>query len=463
MLHLIASIEVIIILKNFLISKEFNNNNFYLFGIIFFFLPQNLINVLWIAGRSDLICGVFIFSSVIMFQKLFLTSKLKYLLWFSVTLILALMTKESALIINFYSFFMIVFYKNINNNKSVLKYSVAVLILIDLLYFIFRYVIFGSISPGFILNELSFYSILKTILYGIWTLFIPYDILDFIFLLNKNWVLNYFSLIVIFVFLLILISGIIKKTKLRNIIIFLLFISLGSLSIYVLTYPSMRLMYLHLPMILLICIFSQLVIGKKLKLILTFCLLLIIILGDYNIYSRQKQINEYTSEILKTIDTNKNILIEKEILSLFSLSRIGQSWALTDMNYLLSFYNNQYNYITSNKCLKLVDFETSSFNCYKNSINYKYVNDSSFSIIAKNDSYFLMNDSAIFTKKSDTEYNLGDDFSFKILKYSENIREFPEEILVFVKKNKMDSYLFLYFWNDSIKISDCNTFMERIR
>jgi hypothetical protein len=304
---------------------------------------------------------------------------------------------------------------------------------------------------------------LKTILYGIWTLFIPYDILDFIFLLNKNWVLNYFSLIVIFVFLLILISGIIKKTKLRNIIIFLLFISLGSLSIYVLTYPSMRLMYLHLPMILLICIFSQLVIGKKLKLILTFCLLLIIILGDYNIYSRQKQINEYTSEILKTIDTNKNILIEKEILSLFSLSRIGQSWALTDMNYLLSFYNNQYNYITSNKCLKLVDFETSSFNCYKNSINYKYVNDSSFSIIAKNDSYFLMNDSAIFTKKSDTEYNLGDDFSFKILKYSENIREFPEEILVFVKKNKMDSYLFLYFWNDSIKISDCNTFMERIR
>lgn len=93
LIHTFNTFLIIILFKK--INQLYENNldisNIYFIGVVFFLLPQNLYNVFWISGRTDLLC--FFFLSISFYTSLRIISKKKicvvYYVIFSVVLILS--------------------------------------------------------------------------------------------------------------------------------------------------------------------------------------------------------------------------------------------------------------------------------------------------------------------------------------------------------------------------------------
>lgn len=161
--------------------KKFTGSNF--LSIMFFLAcviyPCNLNSICWTAGRVDLLCGIFILSSLIFCFRYYKSGKVSGLVTSSVFMLLALCTKETSVIIPFVTF-LIFFISYGKDAIAKIKYLLLSECILLLLYCVFKIFYIGN-SP---FDIFSIYGVpglfyrAGVLLRAIVSLTIPYDYLS---------------------------------------------------------------------------------------------------------------------------------------------------------------------------------------------------------------------------------------------------------------------------------------------
>jgi len=223
--HIISICLLFSLFLNFKIKKE----TALLFSLIFAVHPLTAQTVAFISGRNDPLLAIFIFPALIFFLKYLKTQKRKYYFWHLTFFVLALFTKETAIILPLVCLSYILFFVNLKkviiNYKSYLFLSVGWTSALFFWFMIRREVLNNLVSnadihpiPSIIKNlpatipaigkvilpiRLSVFPVLKdmTMTYG----FVVLAILFFWFILSKNknyrWILFGISWFLLFIML----------------------------------------------------------------------------------------------------------------------------------------------------------------------------------------------------------------------------------------------------------------------
>jgi len=221
-------------------------------GLIFFLLPQGLLNAFWISGRTDLLCFTGTVSALLFADRYARNGALNALLGSTICFVFAILCKETALLIFIYLGAFFVFSPATSSKKLYRKNLWRIVIIVGFItaaYFVIRMSAFG----GFIGNEnpdeqMNFQRMGAWIAHGVLSIFAPFDPIDVASILIKYPML--FSFVVISVVGLLTALAIsivlVENTKRRQ-IFFLLFASVCSLGIYFRYFPEARLSYLIVP------------------------------------------------------------------------------------------------------------------------------------------------------------------------------------------------------------------------
>lgn len=393
LLHLISTIilyKILVKLLKLTNKNEVTINRYsFITSLVFLILPQNLINVYWIAGRNDLICGFFVLLSILCFI-VFIDCRKKF--YFEVSLFLeifAFMSKETALVFGFYMVSIYIFYLLISKKKVPVLFFIPH-VLIILLYVLFRYLIFGHNMLGkseFISS--NFFEILKYIFYGFWALFIPLDVLDYIHLIVVD---NWFMFVIISIVLFLLLFSVLYSLKKSFVALsypfLIIILSYFSLIIYVGNYPQMRLIYAHIPLLLLGIVLFLIELRNKLNFKRVFLLsyFFILLIGVNTIVYRIITMNNYYEKLNNILPTKEEYDMKNHFIFLPYLGRISQSWVDPDIKLMesLNIYNNLNS--SSEKITKIISYSTYSCYAILPSFIYTKINDSTF-IMEADDNY----------------------------------------------------------------------------
>ena len=340
-LHLIATSSVALLGRNLFWHSQLPYSNVYgfLLGLVFLISPQNLQNILWISGRTDLLCGMFLFISLLMFIDYIESSKKVFFALFVLFQGAAFMSKETAAITSFYALLIIFVYAP--NGKSVFAMKTLVLpVAMTAVYLLFRTIILRG-STFVQLGDMSFgiMKMFKFALYGIWTMVIPIDLLDVISLSEVNRFVVIIIVMGIIIILAVILSYIVRNRG-NNLKIGLLSVAIGfaSLVIYMLNYPQMRLMYMHYPFILIGFVYLMMA-GRPqrfLAISIVFIFTCFMLVGVFNIVSRSIKINNYTRELFRALPDSDEYQSQKQYILLSALGRIGQSYAVPNIQHMAS-------------------------------------------------------------------------------------------------------------------------------
>ena len=340
-LHIAASILTATLLRklsNFILYSYGNKLAFW-GGAFFLLCPQNIANILWIPGRSDIICGIFVFSSLISFINYLKFQKKYFIFWAITWCILGFLTKESTVIVNFYLILLLFILKKNSslklNTKAILVYPI-----LTILYLTFRYAIFSNNLFGNQINYLTLNLLIKQFLYGSFSLLIPLDILDCYYLLiNYNYLTIFFSFFIL-IGLIFSIKSYWKKHFNIKIVIVSVLLALLSLSIYILSsFPQMRLMYLHLPFIIIsfsIMIFN---LTQKIKRSVLVVAILVLFGGNILLIQSVYKIDDYTKSLITSIQ-KENISQNYSYYLIPTLSRVSQRWSVPYIKNLSNYAIN---------------------------------------------------------------------------------------------------------------------------
>jgi len=340
-LHLITTLSVALLGRKLFRHSQLPYSNVcgFLLGLVFLISPQDIQNILWISGRTDLLCGMFLFISVLMFIDYIESSKKSFFVLFVLFQVAAYMSKETAVITNFYALLIIFVYSRKNKNVSTSKTLVPPLVL-TAMYLLFRVIILRG-STFTHLGDLSFsiMKIFKFVFYGVWTMAVPLDLVDVISLFE----VNRFVVVVIVVGIIIALAAILNQivhNRANNLRIGLISVAIGfsSLVIYSLNYPQMRLMYLHYPFILVGLVYLMLA-GKwhrfsSISSVFIFSGLMFF--GVFTVVSRSIKINNYTRALYRVLPDSDDYQSQKQYILLSALGRIGQSYAVPNIQYMAS-------------------------------------------------------------------------------------------------------------------------------
>lgn len=142
--------------------KELGTSTIYSFltVLIFSLTPLHINAVGWIAGRGDLLAGLFSAAALLIFIKFIKLDKLVLLIPVSVLLFLAFLSKEVALLV---PFLFVVFYFVEKKNYLLNKSSVAVLMML-LIVLSSYYLLRGLILTGVHVDKFSFTTYYKNVL-----------------------------------------------------------------------------------------------------------------------------------------------------------------------------------------------------------------------------------------------------------------------------------------------------------
>ncbi|MFA6923039.1 MAG: hypothetical protein WC223_02190 [Bacteroidales bacterium] len=150
-LHIIASYFVFLLF----LELSYRRKKSFIFSFIFALHPIITQAVVWIPGRNDSLLAVFLLPSIIYFIKYLKTNSVKYIFLHLIFFILAILTKETAVIFiligGFYSYFIL----KKSSKKYLLLYSAWIPVL-ALWYIVRKFAM--CINP-----EVSFLEIIKTI------------------------------------------------------------------------------------------------------------------------------------------------------------------------------------------------------------------------------------------------------------------------------------------------------------
>jgi hypothetical protein len=448
-LHLVATLSVALLGRKLFLRSEmpYSNVGSFLLGLIFLISPQNLQNILWISGRTDLLCGLFVFISLLMFIEYIESSKMYFLALFVLAQVGAYMSKETAIITNLYAIVIIVVYTPKDEKVTVSKILVPPVVL-TAIYLLFRAIILKG-NTFIQLGDLSF-GIMKTfkfVVYGVWAMAIPIDLLDVISFLEES----RFVAVVVVASVIIALAMILKQivyNRGNNLEI--------SLVIYMLDYPQMRLIYLHYPFILIG--FAYLMLGGKQRrfsllasVLILSCLMLF---GVFNVISRSVKINDYVRELYRVLPDKAEYNSQKQYILLCGLGRIGQSYGVPNLQYMASL-KLRGDLVERNRSFSTICYyETHSFDPLVRTGDFQYVNPSTIEVKASQRGSVLVP----FASK---KFNFDDSLSAGM---SKNVRIIPIEMNR-LRQGGANSCEIVFndgnFWNNAdVLIYDNNKFIR---
>jgi|GEM_PF-5769227 len=438
---------------------------------LFFILPQNLMDVFWISGRTDIICEFFILSSSLFLISYFNNKNKKSYLILSITLaVLSYMSKETALLINLYVLIIILIYKHTKgeNNLRILYLH----FILSGLYLLYRFIIFhGSLLGDSKIPNLNFYEAFKFIIYGGWSLLIPFDILDYLYMLNNQQYLSALLLTIavstIIVILFYYLSKVLKYHE-GKFVLLLFAVSFLSLLIYSGNFPSMRLMYVHIPLLLFACIilFYKVQGHSHTKIIFITLYSAIILFGISSFFYRTVKINDYYKKLWNILPYSKEISSSGTYIFPCLLNRVGQNCVappLKLMSNMKAFNNsNSDNRINFFQCAR---YETSSFSEVMPKFFFKTTSDSSFTISTNSSEYvFIPSNYKKFDKAHLTTELYDSSISIKPLNFINLLDRKSTKVMVYYNlKKDWDNVKFIYWVSGNFKIISFNKFMEELK
>jgi len=382
LIHFLNSLLVFLIiikLKKYYLSekneiKQNTLSNLIPFFIYFFF-PQNFTNIFWISGRTDLICGLFLLLSTYNYIIYRTENKLLYLMMSVVYSLFALMSKETGLIIFFYCLLIEYLIYTKKKEKKIKYLLIPVCIII--LYTFYRWLIFGANIYGTSkILITSMHDLLVFIFYGAFSLFIPFDLLDYYYLVHYNILL--FSILSLFILVTIICVILLKILSGRKIFIqslAVILISFLSLFVYYRSYPQMRLMTSHIPIF--IIGLSVLYYNDKINWrrglfysgLFSYCFILLF--GTLLSYKKAKTIDLNHKLVYECLPDHNTFNSGVNYLMLGDQGRISQCWAQTAVDNMSSYKLTGSYHDVFVKIYKCIYVESTAFSFYNNSINYR--------------------------------------------------------------------------------------------
>lgn len=337
-LHIISFITffaIIFLVSNLVKTITKNNNTALLSAFLYATSATHFGHLYFLGAYQELGMTLFFLLSVINFIKFDLKNNNKHLVLSLLFFVLALMSKETAIVLPFILFlvhYFFVFTKDkVNKNKSFI-FSVIPYFVLLFIYLFMRYKYYGFAQGDSYLWDFSFKKFLNSLVwYKLWSFNIPETLVDFVgpgLKLNHN-LFKYwgreFTIIFSLFAIQILILGVSVINKFKNVlkewkvylfsIVWFIFtlVPVLFLPVHKFTY------YLTLPIIgIVICVSTLLINIKFNKLILIF--MLIWISNSFVTLELSKNTNWITQgaktskNVFKYFEGNKNKYINKDVL-----------------------------------------------------------------------------------------------------------------------------------------------------
>ncbi|MBI2418445.1 MAG: hypothetical protein HYV28_11210 [Ignavibacteriales bacterium] len=261
-------------------------------SLCFFFSVQSAVNVLWISGRTDLLCGFFGFLALWMHLTPLRMPAVVRTLLVPVLIFLSLLSKETGLL-----FPLLLGIEVVCNRQTEIRKKLPTLIAVAAavgLYFIFRLLAFGSFIPQ-APGEASVFQA-DFWFKGLLNLFSPFDIIELRNGLIRGSVYGFWAgVLSLFLFIYALIA-IIKLYNGKQLFFAActVLISAVSLLIYSRNYPELRLMYILVPLTLPLFALTINAFTGKSRILFMVILFIAIITGSFTEYSAAlKQAKDY--------------------------------------------------------------------------------------------------------------------------------------------------------------------------
>jgi hypothetical protein len=469
MVHLANSYLVFLIYKAlFRNIYKTSSRLSYLVPLIFFAYPQNFQNLFWISERHDFLCMFFLLLATLMMLIFLKEGCLNTLLVSLVSFAISLLIKETAIIYIFYVFgFTLIFNAERKRHINYITLVVAVLIV----YFIYRGLIFKNLfgvklfNYGFSIEYIIYY-----ISYSLLSLSLPFDFLDLIYL-YENYFVGFIFLVVItisYYFGLVTLLILSIKEKSYYVIIFFV-LSSSSLVIYLNFFPSFRLMYLHLLLIIIgVTLFVDKYDSSFFNRIFVLSVFVVFSIGNVFVIARVNNISDYHVEYSKLLSENilKSINEDIKIIDIARLYRLCQTWSNIDANLLIES-KQQTPFLDSINVVSTPYFyEAYSLSDYKNSLNYKYLNDNKINVeINNNCDILLPPDETKSTKFSyvEKEFYTKDSIKVELVSYSNMRRGYAKSINITFPNNDKQNIYVIYRFNSQLKIESYENFIKEIR
>ena len=311
----------------------------FIISLLFLTLPQNLVNVYWISGRTDILCGTFVFTAVYFFVLFTENRSTKYLIYSLLAQFAAFASKETAFVLIFYIVLILLGKDEFKKYGVFVSRWLPVVFSPAIIYVLYRLFIFRGNAMGDVLsNNFSVGGLIKFFSYGFWVLVIPFDILDVYYFYSANrliLLLINFSLCTLLACTLYLIIRNRKNRKIKSIVIFIIFMAAG-LTIYIRSFPEMRLGYVFHPVVLtLIVVIYSLAEIKFMKWLMAVLFLGFFISGNALVLNRTITINRYYERLISalpnSIDSSKSYYV------ITPIGRYGQSAAAPQLG-LMTYY-----------------------------------------------------------------------------------------------------------------------------
>ncbi len=452
----------------FLISYEISGINeskkiilpSFLFGLVFLIIPQNIMNVLWISGRTDLVCALFLFISFYFLIKYLNSGDLLLLFSTIILFVLSCMSKETAMLGNFYFALLVLLLmlkkSKINYKRLILPYLSA-----SALYILFRFFIFSTkafVGSGF--GEKHAPVDLKYFLYGLWSIFSPIGVVDALFIDHYKFFLAFILLLLSIIFLFTFLKLTINFRAKENLLslIFSVVILTSSLMIYFKAYPQMRLMYVHYPILFIGLAF----IIKKIEAKKLFIFIMILafaglaIYGDFLVVKRTFIINKFYSNLEQVIPSFDDYKKMKVCFLLTPLARLGESWADPDVELIASMKYDSIPDHRYTKFEKAAYYEGNSFSEPDASINY-HVYKSNIMVSENYSGGFV----PFPTKKFDHLTLVKNNFDIVPKDFQNYKKGIASKILIkFNPVLNQDSCMVIYFSDTGLKLAGLKNFLE---
>ncbi|KAB2925787.1 MAG: hypothetical protein F9K22_02500 [Bacteroidetes bacterium] len=249
-LHAINSVLAAILMSQWTSIHERRHK--IILGLLFFLLPQGLLNVYWISGRTDLLCFTGIVSSILLADRYAKLHDIRLLVASGIAFIFALLSKETALLIWIYAAIAYTLgqYKidTLSYRKNYRPYHLLIAS-ITFAYFCYRKAVFGVFIGEQAMNgTMGIGYVFSWFIAGLWSVFIPLDPVEYRIQYNIASIAFVLITAILFVASCMFIFIVRRGTSIQKRLCALFFMaSIIALGIYYKAFPQGRLAYIILP------------------------------------------------------------------------------------------------------------------------------------------------------------------------------------------------------------------------
>lgn len=436
----------------------------FVFTIIYYALPQNYVNVYWISGRTDLLMSLFLFTSLVFAVRYYIKGKMSDIITYFVLLLMSALSKESWVVVIFYLgvFFVLKFNSNEVKRKEAMILFVSTMF-VFLIYLMLRFIIFGNLGG----NAKIFFTIeriLKFLTYFVFSLFVPIDILEYYYFYKGNYTL--FILVTSSIACIIFYFTFLTYKKSFNKRLFIIFfIILGTSLIYIINFPTMRLMYSIIPLtaIPLILMRAEFIPLKKTSLFLLIIpFLTVLSTGIIINIHKYKEIQRYNVNYYDNLPNDNNVF--EKIIDLSALLNIGQSYSLPESNIMMDLkLNNAISRNNDNLIIKPFLYQTYTFSNPLKSLRYKTQYDNQITISTNNNHDVIMavEEADANNRYNESSYKLQNGIELLPQSYSKDRTGYLTSLKIIIPETLINSKTgVIYQDNGELKISNLLYFLK---